>query len=210
MSDDTASATQSVMGTGRLESFSDGVIAVIITIMAFELKTPVAANAHALRHDLPLLLVYVLSFTFVGIYWVNHHHLLRAAQRIDPAVMWANLHLLFWLSLIPFVTSWVGTQHGHALPAACYGVVGLGAGVAFSLLSLAILHADPQNTVIARATRGNTKGFFSMILYSASIGLAFVSPYIAYGCFVMIAIAWFVPDRRLVSREEPNAGVEPA
>jgi len=199
MSGDVSSEATSVMGPGRLESFSDGVIAVIITIMAFELKTPAAANFHALSHELPLLLVYVLSFTFVGIYWVNHHHLLRVTKHIDAAVMWTNLHLLFWLSLIPFVTSWVGAQHGHSLPAACYGVVGIGAGVAYNLLGFAIHRANPHNAAIARATHRDVKGNISILVYCASIGLAFISPYISYACFAAVAIAWFLPDRRLVT-----------
>lgn len=197
MSDEAPGEVPSVMGPGRLEAFSDGVIAVIITIMAFELKTPAAANLHALAHELPLLLVYVLSFTFVAIYWVNHHHLLRVIKRIDAAVMWANLYLLFWLSLIPFVTSWVGTQHGRPLPAACYGVVGIGAGSAYNLLGFAIHRANPRNVAIVRATHHDIKGMFSNLAYTASIPLAFVSPYIAYACFAAVAIAWFVPDRRL-------------
>jgi uncharacterized membrane protein len=201
MSEESTEATPGIMGTARLESFSDGVIAVIITIMAFELKTPASANIHALSHELPLLLVYVLSFTFVAIYWVNHHHLLGVTKRIDAAVMWTNMHLLFWLSLIPFVTAWVGTQYGKPLPAACYGVVGIGAGVAYSLLAYAIHHADAKNAAIARATHRDAKGMFSILTYTASIGLAFVSPYLAYACFAAVAIAWFVPDRRLVARE---------
>jgi uncharacterized membrane protein len=201
MSEDPSDATTGITGTARLESFSDGVIAVIITIMAFELKTPAAANFHALGRELPLLLTYVLSFTFVGIYWVNHHHLLGIARRNDAAVMWTNLHLLFWLSLIPFVTAWIGAEHGRSLPAACYGVVGVGGALAYTLLSFAILRADPDNVAIARVLQRDTKGKLSVLVWIASIGLAFVSPYIAYGCFVVVAITWFVPDRRLVARD---------
>jgi uncharacterized membrane protein len=196
---DSTSETTSAMGADRLESFSDGVLAVIITIMAFELKTPASANIHALDHELPLLLTYVLSFTFVAIYWVNHHHLLRATRRINAAVMWTNLHLLFWLSLIPLVTSWVGAQHRHSLPAACYGVVCLGSGVAFNVLTVAIHRADPNNAIIVEALRHSLKGRFSTLVYAASIGLAYVSPYIAYVCFVAVAVAWFIPNRRLVA-----------
>lgn len=188
------------MGTGRLESFSDGVIAVIITIMAFQLKTPVRSNFHALAHVFPLLLVYVVSFTFVAIYWVNHHHLLHVTTRISAAVMWANLHLLFWLSLIPFVTGWVGAQHHNALPAAFYGVVGIGAGVAYNLLTLAIHQANPDSAAISRIVHHDVKGRVSTGLYVASIGLAFISPYISYAIFVIISVTWFVPDRRLVSQ----------
>jgi uncharacterized membrane protein len=202
MSEEPSEATANIMGTRRLESFSDGVIAVIITIMAFELKTPASANFHALGHELPLLLVYVLSFTFVGIYWVNHHHLLGITKRNNAAVMWTNLHLLFWLSLIPFVTAWIGAQHGKSLPAACYGFVGFGSAVAYTLLSFAIRHADPDNIAIARVLEHDNKGKFSVLVWVASIGLAYASPYLAYVCFVIVAIIWFVPDRRLVTRND--------
>ncbi|MFZ1062087.1 MAG: TMEM175 family protein [Acidimicrobiales bacterium] len=201
MSEDSTDPTTGITRTARLESFSDGVIAVIITIMAFELKTPAAANFHALGRELPLLLTYVLSFTFVGIYWVNHHHLLGITRRNDAAVMWTNLHLLFWLSLIPFVTEWIGADHGKSLPAACYGAVGLGGALAYTLLSFAILRADPDNVAIARVMKHDNKGKFSVLVWLASIGLAFVSPYIAYVCFVVVALTWFVPDRRLVTRD---------
>jgi uncharacterized membrane protein len=187
------------MGTGRLESFSDGVLAVIITIMAFELKTPISSNVHALSHRLPLLLVYVLSFAFIGIYWVNHHHLLHATRLISAGVMWANLYLLFWLSLIPFVTAWVGAQHSASLPAACYAIVANGSGLAFRLLSSAIRRANPKDQTSSRILSLTRKENASTLLYTSSIGLAFLSPYIAYASFVIVAILWFVPDRRLVA-----------
>jgi len=199
LSDDATDAVDAVMGTGRVESFSDGVIAVIITIMAFELKTPIASNVHALSHRFPLLLVYILSFVFVGIYWVNHHHLLHATRRISAGVMWANLHLLFWLSLIPFVTAWIGAQHGASLPAACYAVVGDGSGVAFSLLTRAIRRPKAHDEAATRILSLKAKEVASTVLYTSSIGLAFLSPYIAYALFVVVAVIWFVPDRRLVA-----------
>ncbi len=199
MSDDANESVEQVMGTGRLESFSDGVVAVIITIMAFELKTPLASNVHALSHRFPLLLVYVLSFVFVGIYWVNHHHLLHATRRISAGVMWANLHLLFWLSLIPFVTAWIGAQHGASLPAACYAIVADGSGIAFNLLSGAIRRANPDDLISSRLAHLKVKERVSTVLYTSSIGLAFLSPYVAYGLFVIVAIIWVVPDRRLVA-----------
>ena len=148
------------MGTGLLESFSDGVLAVIITIMAFELKTPISSNVHALSHRLPLLLVYVLSFAFIGIYWVNHHHLLHATRLISAGVMWANLYLLFWLSLIPFVTAWVGAQHSASLPAACYAIVANGSGLAFRLLSSAIRRQiEAAARALGARQRGHTAGW---------------------------------------------------
>ncbi len=192
------SENDAVIGTERLISFSDGVMAVIITIMAFELKVPAHATWHSFSHLVPLLFVYVMSFTFVGIYWVNHHHLLRSTENISALVMWANLHLLFWLSLIPFATAWVGAQHSHSLPASSYGVVGLGAGFAYMLLGQAILKANPNNELITRAVYRDVKGICSLLLYVMSIFLAYVSPYLAYVCIVAVALLWFVPDRRLI------------
>jgi uncharacterized membrane protein len=185
------------MDPHRLEAFSDSVMAVIITIMAFTLKTPITADWHGLQGRLPSLLIYVLSFTFVGIYWNNHHHLLRATKQIDGGVMWANLHLLFWLSLIPFATSWVGTQHGHSVPASAYGVVALGSAIAYYVLARAILRANADDDAIANAVGTDIKGIVSPAIYAIGIGLAFVSPYIAYACYIVVAVVWFVPDRRL-------------
>jgi len=185
------------MDPRRLEAFSDGVMAVIITIMAFELKTPRAPTMHALGGRLPSLLIYILSFVFVGIYWNNHHHLLRATQRINGAVMWSNLHLLFWLSLIPFATGWVGVAHQRALPAAVYGAVALGAGVAYYTLSRAILRANRDDAAISDAIGRDVKGIASTVVYAAAIALAYVSPYISYACYVAVATSWLIPDRRL-------------
>ena len=190
--------------TGRLEAFSDGVIAVIITIMALELKPPEDGTFHSLRERLPALLFYILSFTFVGIYWNNHHHLLRAARRISAGVMWANLHLLFWLSLIPVLTEWVGEHHTETAPAATYGVVGLGAAVAFTILVQAIIRADGSSSLVATAIGSDTKGRVSMLAYAAATVLAFVSPWISYALFVAVAVMWFIPDRRL-SRASTDA-----
>ena len=190
----TASAT---MDAHRLEAFSDSVMAVIITIMAFDLKTPISATWHGLDGRLPSLLVYILSFTFVGIYWNNHHHLLRATERISGSVMWANLHLLFWLSLIPFATSWVGSQHGDWLPAAVYGVVALGAALAYYILVRFILRANVGDAALSRAVGADVKGIVSPAIYVIGIGLAYVSPYLSYACYAAVAVIWFVPDRRL-------------
>jgi uncharacterized membrane protein len=183
--------------TGRLEAFSDGVLAVIITIMALELRAPVGGSFTDLRRRLPALLVYILSFVFIGIYWNNHHHLLRAARRVTGGVMWANLHLLFWLSLIPVLTEWVGEHYREHAPAATYGVVGLGAAVAFIVLTRAIIRADGSDSLVATAIGPDYKGRVSMVAYAAAIGLAFVSPWIAYALFAGVAVMWFVPDRRL-------------
>jgi uncharacterized membrane protein len=191
-----ATQTGVVIDAHRLEAFSDSVMAVIITIMAFDLKTPITANWHGLEGRLPSLLVYILSFTFVGIYWNNHHHLLRATKQIDGAVMWANLHLLLWLSFIPFATAWVGTKHGHSVPASVYGVVALGAAVAYFILVRTILRANTDDVSIAGAVGTDIKGMISPAVYILGIGLAYVSPYLAYACYSVVALAWFVPDKR--------------
>jgi uncharacterized membrane protein len=186
--------------TGRLEAFSDGVLAVIITIMAFGLKAPVAGSFTGLRGRLPALLIYILSFTFIGIYWNNHHHLLRAARRVTAGVMWANLHLLFWLSLIPVLTAWIGEHYRQPAPAATYGLVCLGAGLAYTILTRAIIRADGSDSPVAAAIGRDVKGRASLVVYAAATGLAFVSPFISYALFAAVAVMWFVPDRRLIRR----------
>ena len=183
--------------TGRVEAFSDGVLAVIITIMALELRAPVGGSFTDLRGRLPALLVYILSFVFIGIYWNNHHHLFRAARRVTGGVMWANLHLLFWLSLIPVLTGWIGEHYRESAPAATYGVVCLGAGFAFTILTRAIIRADGSDSLVAAAIGRDYKGRVSVLAYAAAIGLAFVSPWIAYALFAGVAVMWLVPDRRL-------------
>ncbi len=185
------------IGTGRLEAFSDGILAVLITITAFELRSPDGPGFHALGQRLPEVLVYILSFTFLGIYWNNHHHLLRAATRINATVMWANLLLLFWLSLIPVLTEWVARYYRSSWPAASYGIVALASAISFIALMRAIIRADVPNSLVARAIGDDRKGKVSIVLYSAGVGFAFVSPWIAYGCYASVSILWFVPDRRL-------------
>ena len=194
---DTAPAAAGAIDAHRLEGFSDGVMAVIITIMAFQLKTPASADLHGLAGRLPALAVYVLSFTMVGIYWNNHHHLLRATRRISASVMWANLLLLFWLSLIPFATDWVGGAHGRSLPAATYGTVALLAALAYFALVRAIVRANADDAAIAAAVGTDVKGTVSPLVYAAGVGLAFVSPYLAYACYLAVSLIWFIPDRRL-------------
>ncbi len=184
--------------TGRLEAFSDGVLAVIITIMALELKAPVGKGDFGdLRERIPALLVYVLSFTFIGIYWNNHHHLLRAARRVTPAVMWSNLHLLFWLSLIPVLTEWIGEHWDNTAPAATYGMVCLASAVAFTILATVIIHADGKDSPVAAVSGQSIKAQASLVLYAGGTVLAFVSPWITYALFVAVAVIWFIPDRRL-------------
>ena len=183
--------------TGRLEAFSDGVLAVIITIMALELRAPDGGSFADLRARLPALLIYILSFVIIGIYWNNHHHLLRAARRVTGGVMWANLHLLFWLSLIPVMTEWVGEHYTKSAPAATYALVGLGAAIAFTILTRAIIRADGSDSLVAQAIGRDYKGRVSLLAYAAAAGLAFVSPWLAYALIASVAVMWFVPDRRL-------------
>lgn len=196
MKDQQRSGRSLEMGTARVEAFSDGVIAVIITIMALELRAPHGATWDAVREQLPGLLVYVLSFVMVGIYWNNHHHLLRAAERISGAAMWANLLLLFWLSLIPVLTEWLRDEYRHALPAAAYGAVQLAAGVAYTILVRTLIRANGRESAVAQAIGSDIKGYASLVLYAAGVGLAFVSPWFSYLLYVAVAVMWFVPDRR--------------
>ncbi len=185
------------MGKGRLEAFSDGVLAIIITIMVLELKVPHGTEFATLRPLLPVLLSYVLSFVYVGIYWNNHHHLLHAVKRVDGRVLWANLHLLFWLSLLPFVTGWMGENHFETLPTALYGVVLLMAGLAYTILNRALLASEGQDSVLARATGKDLKGNLSLLLYVIAIGVAFIDERVSQVFFVLVAAMWFVPDRRI-------------
>ena len=185
------------IGTSRLEAFSDGVMAVIITITALSLRIPNGSSFTALGHRLPELLIYILSFTFIGIYWNNHHHLLRATHHISGGVMWSNLYLLFWLSLIPVVTEWVGANYSAHWPAASYGIVALGAAIAFAILVRTIIRANGRDSAVARATGSNLKGNVSILMYAVGVGFAFLSPYIAYTLFALVAVMWFIPDRQL-------------
>ena len=188
------------MGTGRLEAFSDGVIAIIITIMVLELKEPQGDDVAALRSLVPVLGSYVLSFIYVAIYWNNHHHLLHACERINGAIMWANMHLLFWLSLIPFVTAWVGNHRDASLPAALYGVVLLMAGVAYVIMERQMVRENGPQSMLAEAVGRDRKGVLSLAGYLTAIVLAFVSPRLAELIYAAIAIMWIVPDPRIASR----------
>ena len=188
--------------TDRLEAFSDGVMAVIITIMAFNVKPPNGASLSALHGVVPDLLVYVLSFAIVGTYWNNHHHLLRATERMNGAVMWANLFLLFWLSLMPIVTGWVGRYPRHGLPIAAYGLVGLGSAIAYWILVRMIIRANGRESAVARAIGSDIKGNVSLVLYAAGVGLAFAAPVASYAAYAAVAVMWLVPDRRLALSQE--------
>src|ERR1043166_1133332 len=199
------------MTTGRVEAFSDGVIAIIITIMVLELRPPHDATIESLRPLLPVLGSYVMSYTFIGIYWSNHHHLLHAAKHVDGRCLWANLHLLFWLSLIPFVTTWMGENHYDSVPTAVYAFVMLLCAVAFTILVRVILSAQQgANSRLAAALGSDRKGKLSLAIYAAAVPLAFVRPLITDVLLVTVALIWFVPDRRIESRFQGVPEHEPA
>ena len=185
------------MSKSRLEAFSDGVIAIIITIMVLELKTPHSADWHALERLLPVFLSYVLSFVHLGIYWNNHHHLLQAVRKVGGGVLWANLHLLFWLSLIPFATAWMGENHFAELPVAIYGTVLLCSGIAYYILAHALIAQHGNDSELAKALGSDIKGKLSVGFYMAAIPLAFVASWIACAVYVLVAIMWLIPDRRI-------------
>jgi uncharacterized membrane protein len=188
------------MGAGRLEAFSDAVMAVIITLLAFELKAPADVTPNAIRDALPGLFIYVLSFLFIAIYWNNHHHLLRASDRISAGVMWANMLLLFCLSLIPVSAEWMRTAYhdgfGPSRPAAFFGIVGLASALAYTWLVRALIRANGRDSALARAIHTDFKGKVSLALYAAGVALAFLSPYVAYACYAAVSVIWLIPDRR--------------
>ncbi len=185
------------MTKNRVEAFSDGVIAIIITIMVLELKAPHDTDLISLKPLFPVLLSYLLSFIYVGIYWSNHHHMLHAVERVNGGVLWANLHLLFWLSLVPFVTSWMGETHFAQLPVAMYGVVLLFASIAYFILSRSLISLHGRDSILATAVGKDFKGLVSTALYLVAIPLALVAWWIACALYVVVAIIWLVPDRRI-------------
>lgn len=185
------------MGKGRLEAFSDGVIAILITIMVLELKIPHEANLAALRPLIPVFLSYVLSFIYLGIYWNNHHHLLQAVRQVNGNVLWANLHLLFWLSLVPFVTGWTGENNFAALPVAFYGIVLLCAAIAYYILSRVLITHHGKDSTLAVAIGKDFKGKISVVIYALGIGLSFINSWLAFLLYVLVAIMWLIPDRRI-------------
>jgi uncharacterized membrane protein len=194
------------MPTNRLEAFSDGVLAIIITIMVLELRPPHGAELSALRPLLPVLLSYLLSFVYLGIYWSNHHHLMHAVRRVTGPVLWANLHLLFWLSLVPFATAWLGENHFAAVPAALYGVLLMLAGVAYSILTRVLIAAEGQASTLARAVGSDFKGNVSVGMYILGVGLSFVYPPASLVIYVLVALMWLVPDRRIERVLNSEAG----
>jgi uncharacterized membrane protein len=192
------------MGKNRLEAFSDGVMAVIITIMVLELKVPHGESFQALSPVLPTLLVYVLSFVYVGIYWNNHHHMLHAVNKVNGSMLWANLHLLFWLSLVPFTTGWMGENHFASAPSALYGFILLMAGTAYWILQQLIIQSQGPGSILKEAIGGDWKGKLSPPLYLVAILCAFWSPWVSQGIYTLAALLWFAPDRRIERKLSGN------
>jgi uncharacterized membrane protein len=185
------------MNKGRLEAFSDGVLAVIITIMVLEMKSPHGATLAALKAVVPVLLSYVLSFIYIGIYWNNHHHLLHATEHVNGATLWANLHLLFWLSLIPFATAWMDENHFESWPVAVYGIVLLFAAIAYFLLTRTLISLHGRDSTLAKSIGRDRKGAISIVIYAAAIPLAFARSWFAGMCYIIVAIMWLTPDPRI-------------
>jgi uncharacterized membrane protein len=192
-----ATATGAVMGKSRLEAFSDGVLAIIITIMVLELKVPHGKSVEVLAPLLPVLLSYALSFVYLGIYWNNHHHMLHTVHKVTGGILWANLHLLFWLSLFPFTTAWMSENHFAAAPAALYGFVLLMAAIAYFVLQQLIISSQGPQSLLKKAVKSDWKGKLSPVLYAISIALAFYLEWLALAIYVLVALIWLVPDRRI-------------
>ncbi len=185
------------MSTNRMETFFDGVVAIIITIMVLEMKVPHGDSIETLSPLVPVLLSYVLSFVYLGIYWNNHHHMMHASRRVTGPMLWANLHLLFWLSLVPFTTGWMGENHFTTVPVAAYGLVLLMAAIAYFILQQTIITSQGEGSLLKKAIGSDWKGKLSPVLYVAALILAFVSPWVSEAIFVAVAIIWVVPDRRI-------------
>ena len=196
------------MGKGRLEAFSDGVIAIIITIMVLELKVPQGDDLNSLKPVFPVFLSYILSFINIGIYWNNHHHMMHIVQHVNGKVLWANAHLLFWLSLIPFTTAWMGENHFTTWPVALYGIVLLMAGAAYYILAQSLIRLHGKNSTIAKAIGKDRKGIISEVFYFVGIVLSFINPWIGLSLYFVVTAMWLIPDRRiekkLVNEEPPG------
>jgi uncharacterized membrane protein len=192
------------MGKGRVEAFSDGVVAIIITIMVLELRPPHEPTLEAIRPLLPLFAAYVLSFVLVGIYWNNHHHLLHITRTVNGPILWANLHLLFWLSLFPFGTAWIGESAIGSIPVAAYGGILFMAAIAYSILALLLVHHEGPDSAVAKAIGADFKGKVSLALYALGIGLSFVRPWLGIACYIIVALIWLIPDRRIERQLEPR------
>ena len=190
------------MGTGRLEAFSDGVLAIIITIMVLELKVPHGANLASLKPVYPVLISYILSFINLGIYWNNHHHLMQTVDHVDAKVMWSNMHLLFWLSLVPFASGWMGENNFEKYPVALYGFVLAMCGVAYHFLARSLIHLHGKKSTLAEAVGDDRKGIVSIAIYLAGVVLSFIQPWIGFGLYALVAAIWFLPDRRIEKKLE--------
>ena len=197
------------MTKGRLEAFTDGVIAIIITILVLEFRAPHGTDLEALKPLIPTALSYVLSFVFVAIYWNNHHHLLHAARHVDGRVLWANVHLLFWLSLTPFATAWMGDSHFATLPIAAYGIVLFMSAVAFTILVRSLIARHGPQSAIARAIGADRKGWISLVFYGVAVPLAFVHRWLAIGLYVTVALIWLIPDKRIERVLTEGASLQP-
>jgi uncharacterized membrane protein len=195
------------MNRTRLEAFSDGVLAIIITIMVLEIKVPHGDNFEALKPLIPVVVSYLLSFIYIGIYWNNHHHMMHTVKHVSGGILWANLHLLFWLSLVPFVTGWIGQNHFDPIPMAMYGIVLLMAAIAYFILQTVIIRAQGEHSLLARAIGSDIKGKMSPILYLLAIGSNFISQWNSGGLYVLVALIWLIPDRRIeiILRNESEA-----
>jgi uncharacterized membrane protein len=188
------------MGKGRLEAFSDGVLAIIITIMVLEMKVPHSGDLASLKPVFPVFLSYLLSFIYIGIYWNNHHHMLHAAQHINGTVMWANMHLLFWLSLVPFASGWMGENHFTTWPVALYGFVLFMNAIAYYILAQKLIALHGKNSTLAKAIGKDTKGIISLVIYLTAIIVAFINSWISLLLYAVVAIIWFIPDKRIESK----------
>jgi uncharacterized membrane protein len=196
------------MGKDRLEAFSDGVIAVIITIMVLEIKTPDGHDLKSLLPLIPVFLSYVLSFIYVGIYWNNHHHMFHTVKKVNGPVLWANLHLLFWLSLVPFLTAWISEHHDAPVPVACYGIVLLMSGVAYYILAQTLIRLHGKDSAIARAIGDDFKGKLSVVIYALAIAVTCLSSWLSIGLYAAVAAMWFIPDRRVEKVLHEHSSVE--
>jgi uncharacterized membrane protein len=195
------------MNKGRLEAFSDGVIAIIITIMVLELKIPKGAGIEDLQPLYPIFLTYLLSFVFVGIYWNNHHHTMQAVRSVNGTILWANMHLLFWLSIIPFVTRWMGETHFARWPVTCYGVVLIMCAVSYTIFTITLIRHHGKGSLLAKAIGGDRKGFISLIIYALAIALTWIDHRVSFGLYVVVALIWLVPDKRIekkIMQEKPG------
>lgn len=191
------SSQKTGMGTQRLEAFSDGVLAVIITIMVLEMKVPHGDDLNALKPVWPVFISYILSFVNIGIYWNNHHHLMQTVEHVNGKVMWANIHLLFWLSLVPFTSGWMGENHFTQWPVALYGIVLMMAGIAYYFLAHSLIHLHGKNSTLAKALGKDRKGILSVVLYILGVGLSFINPWIGFSFYALVAAIWFIPDKRI-------------